>query len=879
MNKLEKRYGLITAISVVIGIVIGSGVFFKAEKVLIATGGDLTLGIIAWIIGGLIMISCASTFSILATKYNRINGVVDYAEELIGEKYGYFMAWFLAYIYYPALTSVISWVVARYTVILFGSSDITSGTTLSLAAFYMVLSFGVNLLSPKLADKFQISTTIIKLIPIFTMAIIGTIIGLNNGMLVQNFSNIPSYQEILKVLENYVPSKYPLFTGVVATAFAYEGWIVATSINSELNNPKRDLPKALFFGTLIVVVTYILYYIGLSGVVSNIELIADGQNGVIKAFSEIFSSIGGTILFTFVVISCLGTLFGITMGAIRGPYSIAIRGRGPNSKILSSVDSETKMPMNSGILSLVLTGLWLFYFYGANLRASIFGVFTFDSSELPIVTMYSMYILIFIKMIIKEKDLGIFRRLILPILAILSSIFMVVATFISHGVTTVLYYLVIFVIIQLIGLFFYKNRNKWKRNTLKSKFFILFFILCVLTSCNRNVTEFNQVEETNTDSSNNTQENRNTSDENKVEARIESLKILNFGDLLYHDIVSHSARDKALQNATSREYDYSNNFEKISHFLKTGDIVVANFEGSVNENYPIAGYPLFNVSKEVFKDIFDAGITILGTANNHALDSRLEGVSTTIQHIKENNLQYFGTQLEGEKNYLVVEKNGIKVGLFGYTNLLNGFEVLLNSKEKNDLINYLYDEEKIKSILEKLKNESVDYIIAYPHWGSEYQNLPNEEDKIMARKMIELGVNAVIGGHPHVVQPSELYEAQNGNSGYIIYSVGNFISNQRIETMSNYISNPERTEHGVIVELNIEKDFSTGTTYLKNVVEHPTWVQRNRRGNSQYFDYSVMLAQEYMINGVKSKEIRDDEVERATNAYNMTIETLNISLD
>ena len=131
-TKLEKKYGLITAIAMVVGIVIGSGVFFKAEKVLTATGGNLSLGILAWVIGGIIMISCAYTFAVMATKYEKVNGIVDYAEAAMGEKYGYYVGWFMAIIYYPTLTSVLAWVSARYTCVLFGFS-ITGGECMTIA--------------------------------------------------------------------------------------------------------------------------------------------------------------------------------------------------------------------------------------------------------------------------------------------------------------------------------------------------------------------------------------------------------------------------------------------------------------------------------------------------------------------------------------------------------------------------------------------------------------------------------------------------------------------------------------------------------------------------------------------------------------------------
>jgi APA family basic amino acid/polyamine antiporter len=212
-NGLQKKYGLLTAIAMVVGIVIGSGVFFKAEKVLTATGGNLPQGILAWIIGGLIMIVCAYVFATLATRYEKVNGIVDYAEATIGGKYAYFIGWFMAAIYYPTLTAVLAWVSARYTCVLLGW-NIVGAEAMAISGFFLVGSYALNALSPKLAGKFQVSTTMIKMIPLALMAVVGTIVGLRNGILVSNFSS--------GVIAN-VPSKYPLFTAVVATSFAYEG--------------------------------------------------------------------------------------------------------------------------------------------------------------------------------------------------------------------------------------------------------------------------------------------------------------------------------------------------------------------------------------------------------------------------------------------------------------------------------------------------------------------------------------------------------------------------------------------------------------------------------------------------------------------------------
>ncbi|QOV20402.1 APC family permease [Blautia liquoris] len=436
--KLEKKYGFFTAVTMVIGTVVGSGVFFKAEKILTATGGNLKQGILAWLIGGVIMISCAYTFAVMATKYQYVNGLVDYAEATMGTKYAYYVGWFMAIIYYPAITSVLAWASARYTCVLLGFS-ITGGECMTIACVYLVASFALNSLSPVLAGKFQVSTTVIKLIPIFLMAIVGTIIGLHSGMTKYNFTHYVNKS-----------SSGGLFAAIIAASFAYEGWIIATSINAELKNAKKNLPLALVAGTFVIMAVYVLYYIGIAGTVKNEVMMAGGEEGAKLAFEKVFSSAGGTLLFVLVVISCLGTLNGLMMGCSRGIYSLAARGNGPKPEIFSQIDPTTNMPVNSAIFSVLLCAIWLFYFYGANLTDGWFGFFDFDSSELPIVTVYALYIPIFINFIRKEKDLSVFKRFIMPCISLASCVFMIIAACISHK-TAVIAFLIVFAVVMAIG--------------------------------------------------------------------------------------------------------------------------------------------------------------------------------------------------------------------------------------------------------------------------------------------------------------------------------------------------------------------------------------------------------------------------------------------
>lgn len=450
-NTLNKRYGLLTAITMVVGIVIGSGVFFKAEKILNCTGGDMKIGILAWIIGGLIMVVCAYTFSVMATKYEKVNGVVDYAEAMLGERYGYYLGWFMTVLYFPAMTSVLAWVSSRYFCVLLGW-DITGGSCMVIAGFLLMASFALNTLAPVLAGKFQVSTTAIKMIPLLLMAVVGTIKGLGSGMMIQNFT------EVAIPASELGGKGYMLFTAVCATSFAYEGWVVATSINSEIRDAKKNLPRALVIGTLIVMATYILYYVGLAGAVENAVMMEGGEAGARIAFASVFSNVAGTLLFVFIVISCLGTLNGLMAASVRGLYSIAMRGNGPRPDIMKQVDPVVNMPVNSSIMGALIVMFWLMYFYGANLTEGWFGPFCFDSSELPVITIYAMYIPMFLMIIKKEKDWSAFNRFVMPALSVCGCLIMVTAAIFAHRMAVV-FYLIVFAAVMLIGLYFDKTKK------------------------------------------------------------------------------------------------------------------------------------------------------------------------------------------------------------------------------------------------------------------------------------------------------------------------------------------------------------------------------------------------------------------------------------
>ncbi|NLW69564.1 MAG: APC family permease [Eubacteriaceae bacterium] len=445
-NKLQKKYGLFTAICMVIGIVIGSGIFFKAVKVFSYTGGNMGRSLLVVGIVGAIMIICSMVFATLGSKYEKVNGVVDYAEVALGPVYGYYVGWFMTIIYYPVLCSTLAWVAAQYACTLFGFPTF-GDIHMALAALFLMVGFGVSGLSPKLAGKLQVSTTVIKLIPLGLMAVVGTVAGLFNGLTLEAFTTTVS---------EVTSGGGGVFEGVTAFAFAYEGWIIATSINAELKDAKKNLPKALILGALVCVGLYMLYFVGLSGALSTADILAAGDTLPKAAFSALFGNVAGTLVYVFIVISCLGTMNGLIMGCCRGMYSLSVRNMGPEPDKYGEVSKKSDMAANSSLIGMVLSGLWLFYWQfcfwdGLVMKTTNVPIwFNWEPDEIVIIALYAFYIPMFISVMVKEKDLSFVKRFLLPALAIASCFFMIYCTIVSYGMQC-LYFLIFLALVMLLG--------------------------------------------------------------------------------------------------------------------------------------------------------------------------------------------------------------------------------------------------------------------------------------------------------------------------------------------------------------------------------------------------------------------------------------------
>ena len=448
-NELKKKYGLITAICMVVGIVIGSGVFFKATPVFTNNGGNMIKSLLTVIVVGALMTICAYTFSILAGRHSKINVIVDYAEAEVGEGLAYTIGWFLSIIYYPVIASTLAWVSANYTCSLFEIGN--ANVRLLITASYLTLSFVLNIISPKISGKFQVSTTVIKLIPLTLMAIVGTIIGLVNGQTLENLT-----QETTSL----VSSSGNFFAAIVAFAFAYEGWIIATSINAELHDAKKNLPRALIIGTTVVITMYVAYFIGIASVLSTEQIMAAGDTLPKIAFTKLFggNAVFGTIAYVFIIISCLGTMNGVMIGNCRGLYALAVRNQGPAPKTFAKLHDKWNMPVRAASVTFAIAAIWMLQWEFGLIRGKLPAIISFENDELPIITLYALYIPIFINMMIRSKDLHPVKRFVFPSLSIAACLFMIFSAFYAYKIQA-FYYLFVFAAIMIIGLMFYRDKK------------------------------------------------------------------------------------------------------------------------------------------------------------------------------------------------------------------------------------------------------------------------------------------------------------------------------------------------------------------------------------------------------------------------------------
>lgn len=275
------------------------------------------------------------------------------------------------------------------------------------------------------------------------------------------------------------------------------------------------------------------------------------------------------------------------------------------------------------------------------------------------------------------------------------------------------------------------------------------------------------------------------------------------------DLMQHDGQIKAARTATGYEYDEV--FAYVKPQVSAADIAVANFEVTL-AGPPYKGYPTFSAPDEYLRAAINAGFDILMTANNHCCDTRAKGLERTLKMMDSLKVGHLGTYrnaAERERDYpFIVEKNGIKIALINFTYSTNGIPV-----PQPYVVNML-DTTQIGKDIRRARQMKPDVIIALPHWGVEYAQIPSQQQRELTEWMLRSGVDHVIGGHPHVVQPFEVRQSADNSRHLVAYSLGNYVSNQ---TKLN-------TDGGAMINLTLEK--KNGKTRLADCDYTLFWVSR-----------------------------------------------------
>lgn len=297
------------------------------------------------------------------------------------------------------------------------------------------------------------------------------------------------------------------------------------------------------------------------------------------------------------------------------------------------------------------------------------------------------------------------------------------------------------------------------------------------------------------------------------------------------DIMSHSPQLPGAYSKATDSYNFEDVFAPIADLVAAGDWKMANLETPMaGKDYGYSGYPTFNAPIELAQALWKSGFNILSTANNHTLDKGVNGAMRTLDNVKEIGFTTVGSARDMEEagQSVIVTHNDIAMGFLSYTYGTNGIPI----PEGKEFIVNLIDKDKIISDMKQLRKDGAEVITIALHFGNEYQTKPTEEQKTLARELIAAGADIIAGSHPHVLQPYEMVTTVDDQGierqGLIIYSMGNFISNQRGDSK----------DYGAIFRVDLRKHYDTGSIEIKEVTVTPTWVHRYKPDES--FRYRIL---------------------------------------
>ena len=334
------------------------------------------------------------------------------------------------------------------------------------------------------------------------------------------------------------------------------------------------------------------------------------------------------------------------------------------------------------------------------------------------------------------------------------------------------------------------------------------------------------------------------------------------------DIMVHKPQIASQYDSKSGTYNYDNNFEYVKSYIEDADLALCNVETTFAGGTP-SGYPSFNAPDALADALENTGFDVAVTSNNHLYDKGFSGMKRTLHVLRNAGLATSGTRLPWEKNYTMVEVNGLKIAVIAYTyeTPSSSGRTTINSafisEEAEPLINsFNYetldeDLKKVEASISEAEGEGADLVVCYYHWGEEYQRSPNQWQKYIAQQTVNMGADVIFGSHAHVLQSVDmLTNEETGQEVPVFYSMGNFLSNQRTETLNN-----RYTEQGMIARVNIEFMKSRKEIVSVEMDAMRSWVDKYFNGKKDV--YAIIPLDE---------NIEENEVLKASGHLNRAIQ-------
>lgn len=408
-----KRYSLGTAVCLIMGICIGSGIFFKSDNVLMATGGDVGLGVAMFCVAALYIVFGGLALSLFAARTDGAGGLVDYAQRFVSPGFARVLGWFYTFVYLPSVTAVIFWVVGVYACLVAGV-DAGFWTQLGIGVVALLACGALNALAPRASGWLQGLTTALKAVPLVAVGAIGLAALLGGTAQVA-----PAAAAQGAAAQG---GSLAWLAAAAPIAFAFDGWTAAPSIAPELADARRNLPRALVIAPLAILGLYLAYFVGLSWTLGPDAIVASGDASLSALFVRLLGPQAATLPNLVALLAIVGTGNGLVLALMRMPQAVAQRGDVPGAAWLAEEGDGHAVPPHSALVAMATILCWM----GAHAAVQTLGLIpNGDVSEVSV----SLSMLVMVPLFAaalrmwRRGEAGVVRGLVAPVLATLGCVF------------------------------------------------------------------------------------------------------------------------------------------------------------------------------------------------------------------------------------------------------------------------------------------------------------------------------------------------------------------------------------------------------------------------------------------------------------------------